>query len=150
MYFSTKSIQRLVSEKEIIIDPFDPKNLKGCSYVFTLGSRIRVLKSAESLDARMDPDFDEFEMDEKGYELRPGQFAIFFTQEKVTLNGKFICLLSTRSTIAQMGLDVSQSSFLAEPDTDNPFALEISNNGNISVRLYPGIRIVKGIFTSLQ
>lgn len=61
-------------------------------------------------------------------------------KERVTLNGKFVCLLSTRAIIAQMGLDVTQNSFLCESDTNNQFALEVTNRGPISVKMYPGTK----------
>ena len=118
MFFSGEQLNRLILEREIIIEPFEPNNLKSMSYTFVLGNTVRVLKKQSFLDTRQAPFFNEMQIPDDGYELNPGDFAIFLTKEKISLNGKYICLLSTRSTIAQMGLDVSQSSFFAEPDTD--------------------------------
>ncbi len=81
-----------------------------------------------------------------GYVLNPGEHVLGMTAERVTLHGKYSCLLSTRATCAQMGLDVTQSSFYCEPDTDNKFTLEISNTSSLPIRLFKGIKIVKGIF----
>lgn len=149
MFFSKDKIQKLVEEGEIEIVPFNPKNLKGASYTFTLSSKVKVLKKKEFLDSRIDPEFDELEISENGYELKPNEFAIFYTNEKVNLKGKYVCLLSTRSTIAQMGLEIMKCSFFAEPDTNNQFALEITNLGALPVRLYAGIKIVKGVFSGV-
>jgi deoxycytidine triphosphate deaminase len=149
MFFSDQKIQSLVQAGEISIEFFNPQNLKGASYTFTLDSKVRLLKGKNFLDSRVIAEFDEVEIAEDGYELKPNDFAVFYTKERVKLNGKYLCILSTRSTIAHMGLDVIQSSFLAEPDTDNQFSLEITNRGPFPVRLFKGVKIVKGIFCSV-
>jgi deoxycytidine triphosphate deaminase len=150
MFLTKEQLKNLITAKEIEITPFDPANLKDASYTFTLGSKVKTLKEVDSLDSRRTPLFDESEISEEGHELLPGAFAIFHTKERVTLKGKCVCLLSTRGSIAHMGLDAIQSSSFAEPDTDNEFALEISNNGLLPVRLYVGTPIVKGVFVSLK
>lgn len=147
MFLSANKIKELVAQMEIGITPFSEANLKGASYTFTLDNRVKFLKSKPYLDSRDDPECEESTISENGYELKPGEFAIFYTKEKVNLNGKYVCILSTRATIAQMGLDVIQTSFLAEPDTNNPFALETTNNSSLPVRMYPGTKIVKGVFS---
>ena len=149
MFFSKEKIQSLVSAGEIQITPYDPSLLKEGSYTFTLGNRGKILKSHESLDSRLNPEFENFELSQEGYELKPGSFVLMYTNEKVTLNGKYLCLLGTRSTIAQMGLDVAQSSSIAEPSTNNCFILEITNNRPLPVRLFPGTKIAKGIFAQI-
>jgi deoxycytidine triphosphate deaminase len=150
MFLSSREIERLVREKEIEIDPFEPANLKGISYTFTLGTHMKRLKHKTHLDSREAPEFTEYEIDHEGYELLPGAFAVFYTKEKVKLNNKYVCFLSTRAGIAQMGLNVTQGSFLAEPDTDNLFALEITNRSKMPVFLYPGTKIVKGAFSKVS
>ncbi len=150
MFLSGKDIEQLVKNKEIIIEPFDAGYLKGASYTLTLGSKYRILKAKEFIDSREDPEFEEYTIGNDGFELKPGSFAIFYTKEKVSLNNKFTCILSTRPTIAQMGLNVTQSSFFCEPNTDNQLALEISNNGSMTVRLHVGTKIVCGVFGKLK
>lgn len=149
MFLSGTEIVKAILSNEITISHFNKENVKGASYTFTLDSKYKRLKTNKLLDCRVDPEFEESTIGEDGFELRPGSFAIFYTKEKVTLNNKFTCILSTRPTIAQMGLNVTQNSFFCEPNTDNQFALEISNNGPVAVILYPNIKIVCGIFSRL-
>ena len=146
MILTKKAILANVENGSLRIEPFNPSNVKAASYTFTLGTTLRKLKTADELDSRVDPVLEEVPFSEDGYLLNPGEHILGVTKEKVTLNGKFACILSTRPTIALMGLDVMQSSFFCEPNTDNSFTLEITNGGLIPVRLYPGIRITSGIF----
>lgn len=150
MFLTSDKIKEAISNSELGIAPFDSNLLKDASYTFTLGKIVRTLKNEGALDSREDPLFHEAQISGDGYELKPGSFGIFLTEQKVTLNGKFVCLVSTRATIASMGLDVTQSSFFAEPDTDNQFALEITNRGPLSVKLYPGTKIAKGAFSRVS
>lgn len=150
MFLSAQKVKELVESGEIQIEPFTIQNMKGASYTFTLGRKAKAIRAKDFLDSREDPDFDEFVISEEGYTLNPGQFVILYTKEKVNLNNTHTCILSTRATIAQMGLDVTQSSFFCEPDTNNQFALECTNRGSIPVKLYPGTKIVKGIFSKLN
>ncbi len=150
MFLTASQINKVIEDKEISIVPFEPKYVKGASYTFTLGNKIKTLKKKDYLDSREDPEFDEAEIPADGYVLNPGDFAILYTKEVVTLNNKYVCLLSTRATIAMMGLDVMQSSFFCEPDTNNPFGLEVTNAGPLPVRIYPGTKIVKGVFSRVE
>jgi len=146
MIFSGVRIEKLVEAKEISIDPFNTANLRDASYTFTLDERMKILKNVPFLDARHDPEFDEFRISADGYVIQPDAFVVGFTREHVTLNGKYACLLSNRSSLAQMGLNTILDSTLAEPSTDGNFALEIYNAGSNPIKLFSGMAIVKGIF----
>jgi deoxycytidine triphosphate deaminase len=149
MFLSGTEIIKAIESDKITISHFDKENIKGASYTFTLDTKYKILKANKILDSREDPEFEEFTIGNRGFELKPGSFAIFYTKEKVNLNNKFTCILSTRPTIAQMGLNVTQSSFFCEPNTNNQFALEISNNGPVTVIIYPGTKAVCGVFSRL-
>ncbi|MDO8590194.1 MAG: hypothetical protein Q7R69_02885 [bacterium] len=147
MVISEDKIRRAIEEKEISIQPFNGSLLKDVSYTFTLSNKFCLPKvTTEFIDARDSIEFEEKVMPDEGYLLRPGEFIVCYTKEKVTLNNKFVCLISTRASLAQMGLNVTQGSFLTGSDTDNIFALETSNNGNLPIKLFPGMKIAKGVF----
>lgn len=146
MMLSGVQIEKLVETNEISVDPFDTANLKEVSYTFTLDERIKVLKSVPFIDARHDAEFEELIISVDGYLLPPGAFIISFTREHVKLNSKYACLLSNRSSLAQMGLNITLNSTFAEPNTDGKFALEIHNAGSNPIKLFAGMAITKGIF----
>lgn len=150
MILSGRSIEQKIKDGEIAITPFDSGNLKAGSYTFTLGKRLRKLKEMPEIDSRTDPILEEVPFLPEGYLLQPGGHILGETAEKVSLNGKIACTLSTRATIAMMGLDVMQSSSYCEPDTNNVITLEISNTSAVPARLFPGIKIVKGVFIPIE
>jgi len=128
MFLSKDSIREAIRNGDIAISDFNEENLKPASYTLTLGS----IKGKESL------------------ELQPNGFALLETKEKITLNGKYCAILSTPARLAKQGINVTQGSDFAEPDTDNTFILETSNAGNEPVVFKKGMKIVKIAFTKIQ
>jgi len=86
----------------------------------------------------------------EGFILKPGAFVIGKTVETINLRNKYILILGNRSSLAQQGIDVLQSSTIAEPDTNGQLTLEINNNGPKTVYLMPGMGIAKGIFSEIN
>ena len=128
MFLSRESILKAVKNGEIGISDFKEENLKPASYSLTLGS----INGKESL------------------ELKPQGFILLETKEKITLNGKYCAILSTPARLAKQGINVTQGSDFAEPDTDNTFVLETSNNGNEPIVFTQGMKIVKIAFSKIQ
>ena len=150
MVLSDTDIKSQVGDGTIAIEPFLTSNLKQGSYTFTLSALIFKPKPQEIIDLS-DPqvEHEAIKMKEDGYILDPGEFVVGFTAEKLTLPQGIYCILGTRGSRAQLGLDVLQSSTLVEPGSDNQLALEICNHSQSRIRLRAGDRIVKGIFLQL-
>ena len=78
-------------------------------------------------------------MKEDGYILDPGEFVVGFTAEKLTLPQGIYCILGTRGSRAQLGLDVLQSSTLVEPGSDNQLALKSATTRSRAFGCAPAI-----------
>lgn len=139
MFLSSQEIKEAIASGDLNINPFSEAYLKPVSYTFTLHETLK------------DPATNsEIVMSTEGYLLEPGAFVLGKTKESVNLQNKYICLLGTRGSIAQQGIDALQSSTIAEPDTNGQFTLEISNRGSRAIHLVPGMAIVKGIFSKIS
>lgn len=72
------------------------------------------------------------------------------TKEIFKRNDSIACILSMRGSRAQAGLDALQSEFFCEPGSeggwDERLTLVTSNRAPYPVKLFPGIKIVKGVF----
>src|SRR3989344_8946462 len=155
MVLSATEIKKCVALGEIFIDPLDESSLKAASYTLALGARLRKLKAAPFIDTRLGaPEFEEVAMGEDGYTLAPGEFVICHTEEAFKLGEGYACFLSVRGSKAQMGLDALQSEIFCEPGSEGGWkgklALETSKRGQYPIRIFPGIRIVKGIFMKVM
>ncbi len=126
MIFSTNKVKELLMSGDIKITPLLDENFDEASYKLTL-----------DLDGQ------------EKILLQPGQFRILKTIEKVTLSPYVGCFITTRASIAKMGIDIAQSSIFCEPDTDNVITLEVSNQSNEPQELVHGMRIAKAIFVQI-
>lgn len=150
MILSQKKIKEHIENGTLTIEPFDEKLLKHASYTLTLSNKIYIPKEQERLDTRKDmPQYNEFTMDQGGYALEPGAFVITESEETLGLPPHICCLLSTRGSMAQAGLDFLNTSTVAEPGTNNQQKFEVKNNGCYTVILYPGMPVVKGVFSEV-
>ena len=146
MILSSSSIQAAVQEGKLGISPFDVNNLKSASYTFTLSPKLLIPKKADLITVGSGCEHKEIVMGPDGYILRPGEFVLGFTAERLSLKNKYACFLGARGSCAQAGLSVLLGSTFAEPDTDNAIILEIHNAAGSPVKLEAGMKIVKGVF----
>lgn len=146
MFLSSRQILAAIKRKNILIEPFNATQLSGASYTFTISDKIKRLTNFKSINNKIIAEYKESRIPKSGYKLKSGQFVVLYTKEHVNLKGKYICVLSTRSPLAQIGLDVLKGSSFAEPDTNNSFALEVTNQGPLTILINPGMKIVKGFF----
>lgn len=150
MILSGQTIEQVVQSGQMSIDPFQKENLRGASYTFTLGSKLRIPKKMPLVSLETGITFDEIKIEDKGFILEPNQFVLGFTQEILSLKNTFTCTLSARGSCAQIGLNVLLSSTFAEPDTNSVMIIEIYNASQNPILLKPGMPIVKGIFTRIE
>ena len=150
MFLSAQQITTAIKNGEIGITPFLEQNIKPASYTFTLAETIFEFEEQNELTIETKPRLRKVQIPEDGYLLQPHTFILGSACEHLQLNGNYLCILSTRGSCAQIGLNVLQSSLIAEPDTNNPQKLELYNANNLPVRLTKNMPLVKGIFASIQ
>lgn len=142
-------IQDAINKGDIKIDPFNEKKVQPGNYRLKLGAKlllpkkgIRILK--DSPDQVM---YDEYDLTDKSYILKPKEFILAQTLEKVGLSKDIAAILDGKSTLARLGISIHQSAQLIiagqEPQI---ITLEIFNAGEFEVELTIGMKIAKLIF----
>ena len=139
MFLSSEKIKDAIQSGEFAISPFSEANLNFASYDFTLDKVLKVLSTEK-----------EIILASEGYALKPGEFVVGKTVEKVDLKNKYLCLLSNKKTHAEKGINILLSSTVVEPNTAGQLVIEICNNGPRSVHLFPDMVIAKGIFSKVS
>ncbi len=96
-------------------------------------------------------DFEKIIIGEQGFILEPGMFVLGQTAEQLSVSQKLACMLDARTTLARIGLNVLQGSTFIQPgQSQSHETLEINNISKNPIRIYAGMKIVKGIFFLLQ
>lgn len=96
------------------------------------------------------------EVHPEGIKLKPGEFVLAFTKEKITLpseagkgwNGEppLTGEINIQSSLARLGLSENITASTLNNGTNNPITHEIKNNGTTEVWLRPGMKFGSVVF----
>lgn len=144
MILSQKDLRKAVAAKKIAFSPELEENQWGeASVDLRLGKQFTWYRSdlggvTLSVAAGI-PALDLYHTDERdSYDLLPGKLVLALTHEKVTVPNNLIARVEGRSTYARVGLSMHHTAPWIQPGwKDTQIVLEISNHGNIPIKLTP-------------
>ncbi len=148
MILSDKSILELLERKELIIDPFPDDSDIRCNHVnLHLNSKlIRYAVKTLDLNSQSEIKTEEIIIPHTGYELKPGDFLIGSTAEKVTIPNGYFGFIETKGNIARAGIQTHNTDGHVDPGFSGNITLEIKNNSNHSIIIYPELAFVQIYF----
>ena len=144
MILSQKDLRKAVKEKKIRFSPeLEEKQWGEASVDLRLGRQFTwyrddigglTLSVADGI-----PPLDLFHTEERdSYDLLPGKLVLALTHEAVTVPNNLIARVEGRSTYARVGLSMHHTAPWIQPGwKETPIVLEISNHGNIPIKLTP-------------
>lgn len=152
MVLSDTDLKKFIDSGDITINPLDETLIKPGSYTFTLGTTLFKPVTKGEIDTKTtEVEYQEINIDEKGYLLEPGEFILGQTFEKLSVSKKVGCILDNKTSLARIGVNMILGSTFIEPgQTDSHETLEITNLSQNPVRIYAGMKVVKGIFFLLS
>lgn len=146
MILTDQEILKLIEEKAIVIEPFNPKALGTNSYDVHLGKTLAVYTS-DVLDAKSHNKIEHFEIPPEGYVLQPDQFYLGVTQE-YTETHKHVPFLEGKSSIGRLGIDIHATAGKGDVGFCNYWTLEISVKK--PVRVYAGMPVGQLIYFEIK
>ena len=96
--------------------------VKSAGLTLHLGLTLLKPKAGKVVDVKNNviPDYDQLILnDEKPYQLKPGEFLLGATYEKITVGNSLGFLIEGRSTLARVGLTIVQTAMLVYPGHRN-------------------------------
>jgi len=143
---SDRDIRAAIEAGEVVIRPYDPKDLQPSSVDLHLDRRFRVFRNNRYpyIDVRKpQPDLTELvtiENDEP-FILHPGEFVLGQTLEWTELPDKLVARLEGRSSLGRLGLLIHSTAGYVDPGWKGNLTLELSNVANLPIALYYGMSI---------
>jgi len=138
-----------IKNGNIVVTPFDEKSLGPASIDLTLDNKFRIFKQFQDI-MEVDGSADYRQITEliktDSILIKPQETILGITREKITLAPNICGWLEGRSRFARLGLLVHISASFMQPGIDNHQVLEISNVGNVLLRLHAGIKICQFVF----
>ena len=142
MILSDKKILEEIKKGNIVIKPFDIKNMGGNSYDVHL-SKYFAQYIDKMIDAKKHNKIKHFEIPEKGFVLKPGQLYLCTTVE-YTETHKHVPFLEGKSSTGRLGIDIHATAGKGDVGFCGYWTMEVSTSK--PVRIYPGMPIAQLIY----
>jgi dCTP deaminase len=147
-----------LADRLIVTPLLDPKQVGPSSIDVRLATEFRVFRRTgkagidpqAQTDATVDEAYDRVVVPlGEGLWLHPGQFALGATLEYLRIPRDLSGYVIGRSTWGRIGLIVA-TAILVHPGYTGCLTLELANEGDSPIRLYPGIQIAQLVLHSLN
>ncbi len=157
MLLSNADIERYIQQGDIKIDPFVPENVGPDSIDIRLSDKLLIAKKVDKVidpQKGIDMEFDEHSLIDGPYAIRPGDFILGSTYEKIGLSNIITAQLEGRSSIGRLGIVIHMTAGLIHAGwgnkTPSTLTLEISSVNPNPVYLYNGMKIAQLSFFKLM
>lgn len=141
MILCDRDLKRLINEGVLGIEPFDESQIGPSSIDLRLGATLVKYAASVIELGRSSPCSNEILIDpKKGYVLKPLEFVLGCTMERIRMPNGYQGFTETKGDIARAGIQAHNMNGHVDPGSDHIITLEISNHNSIPIVLYPGIR----------
>ena len=147
-------VEDLFNDGNIIIAPYHKEQLQPNGYDLTLGRWI-IRYKGYGRKLRMTIDLSNVDMKQVFAEperilsdiiFRPMERILCHTQEVIGTKDKYVMQISTRSTLARLGIDVCGSAGFGDVGFINKWTLELQNNTDSPIVVPIGARVAQAYF----
>lgn len=153
MVLSDRTIERLIGEGRIEIDPYDPSLLQPSSVDVRVDRYFRVFRNNlyPHIDVKVEQEnlTELVEIEDEPFILHPGEFVLGSTLERVKLPDDLVARLEGKSSLGRLGLLIHSTAGFIDPGWDGHVTLELSNVANLPITIYYGMKIGQISFVQL-
>jgi dCTP deaminase len=158
MILSDGDIKKALEVGKITIEDFDLNRLQPSSYDVLLGDTIikynDIKLKGEFIDTRnkqyKDVEENTINITDGGYILKPGEFILAVTNERIGVDESMCYVLDGKSSLGRLGIFVHVTAGFIDPGNNLRVTLEIYNATNKAVKLYHKMPIGQVRFMQLS
>ncbi|MCD6576266.1 MAG: dCTP deaminase [Nanoarchaeota archaeon] len=143
MILTKKKILEAIKRKEIVISPFNKRNVGAGSIDLTLDNKFRIFVKKGTIKLSENVDYKKYTklITANKILLNPGEIVLGITKEKLKLPEDMCGWLQGRSRFARLGLVVHVTASFVQPGSENKQVLEIINLGKNPIEIHAGDKI---------
>jgi dCTP deaminase len=151
---SDRSIREALKAGHIGIKPLDPDAIQPASVDLRLDSAFRIFRvtSRPCVDVQQPVD-DLTELveiaPEEPFVIQPGSFCLGSTIETIALPDDIVARVDGKSSLGRLGLLVHATAGYVDPGWTGKLTLELSNQSQMPIALYYGMRIAQISFLQM-
>ena len=148
---SDRTIKEELAAGRLVIEPLDENAIQPASVDLRLDRSFRIfrLSSRPFVDVRR-PAEDLTELvtieSEAPFVVQPGAFCLGSTIETITLPDDIVARVDGKSSLGRLGLLVHATAGYVDPGWTGKLTLELSNQSQMPIALYYGMRIAQVSF----
>jgi len=152
---SDRTIKEELAAGRLVIDPLDENDIQPASVDLHLDRVFRIFRVTRRpyVDVRQ-PMEDLTELvsieDDEPFIIQPGSFVLGSTLETVTLPDDIVARVDGKSSLGRLGLLVHATAGYAHPGWMGKLTLELSNQSQMPIALYYGMKISQISFLRLS
>lgn len=145
MILSDVDIKKLIKQKKLVLTPpAQDIDIKEANINLHLsGNMIKFVGKILDLKNPSNFKYKSFKIEEKGYALKSGEYLLGSTVEKVYIPNGYFGFIETKGNIARAGIQIHNTDGHVDPGFSGNITLEIKNNSNVSIIIYPNIPIAQ-------
>jgi dCTP deaminase len=137
---SDRDLLLALNSGEILLDPYIPENVQPSSIDVRLGPDFKFLDHDGDINPFEPVTYSTYH-NVGALNLRPGQFVLAHTVEKLTLPSNIAARLEGKSTLGRMGLLTHATAGFIDPGFSGQITLELCVLAPNALRLVPGMLI---------
>lgn len=155
---SDKGIRNAIKQGELSITPYNEKAFLPSGYVMHLGENFLRPAKGRVIDAVNGPTAQYYKpftiTDANPLKLKPGEFLLGETMEKIRLSNKLGMLIEGASAVGRLGVTAVMSAMMVDSGHGwfhaRKITLEIKNNGPNTIILRKGMKFCRAMFFKLD
>ena len=149
MILSDKTINKMLDEKSLIINPLTKEQIQPASVDIRLGNTFSVVDDTPTGIITLESQIKYKSITTDTYLLLPGQFVLATTMEYFELPNNLTAFVEGRSSLGRMGLFIQNAGWV-DPGFKGEITLELFNANRCAIELKTGRRIGQLVFAEMD
>lgn len=151
MILGKNKILKLIKKEKIKIKPLKTQNIGPASIDLELDNTFRIFPKKNKIEIEKYTDYKKYTEVVKGpITLKPGNFILGITKEKIELPENICGLLNGRTKYARLGILIHATASLIHPGVCNKQILEIKNMSQNTIILKGGLKLCQLSFIKMK
>ena len=149
MILSDKTLEQLIKDRKLIVEPINEKSIQPASIDCRLGNHFLLIEENSMDILTMDSEIKYREFDGKAITIPPHSFLLATTYEYVKLPNNITAFVEGRSSIGRIGLFIQNAGWV-DPGFEGRLTLELYNANSLPIKLQAGRRLCQLVFCKMD
>jgi dCTP deaminase len=151
---SDRSIKKALAAGHLGIEPLDEQAIQPASVDLRLDGVFRIFRTTTRPYVDVAQDVDDLTelveiSPEEPFVIHPGSFCLGSTLETITIPNDIVARVDGKSSLGRLGLLVHATAGYVDPGWTGKLTLELSNQSQMPIALYYGMRVAQISFIEL-